>query len=254
MVAVWDAMNLSSVKMRTLTLTSELLQATPKEITCMESRLRILVVDVAMDSMNPIRRLLPRLFSLVGDVRFFGPGYISHDVLKKGLTAFAGDSGPFDIALISEQYLFLGDHVPEYVIRSYGKNIACNFPLENLHFCPGIRDQFYKLSVFQVAFIFTDYYNMPTSEAEKYSDSFDLIIASGEQFLRPIATSFDAGAANESFSHLATDVWLNFAKKNHQLLGTKYLLVRTTIGRVWFLIPQPCIICQLWIKLDLDGL
>lgn len=49
-------------------------------------------------------------------------------------------------------------------------------------------------------------------------------------------------------------ILLNFAKKNHQLLGTKYHLVRTTIGRVWFLIPQPCIICQLWIKLDLDGL
>lgn len=191
----------------------------------MKSGLRILMVDVYIDSMNPIRRLLPRLFSLVGVVQFFGPGYVSREVLKAGLNAFVADHGPFDLAVITDQYLFLGDEVPEAVVRGYRTNNVCKFPLENLHFCPEIRDQFHQLAIFKVAFIFTDYYNMPASDVEKFSDRFDLIIGSGEQFFRPVATSFNAGAASESFSSFANDNWLNFAKKNqHKIISFPFFV------------------------------
>lgn len=191
----------------------------------MKSDLRILVVDVAIDSMNPIRRLLPRLFSLVGNTHFFGPGYVSHDVLQKGLDAFMQNNGPFDIAVITDQYLFLGQDVPEKVINGYRRNNVCKFPLSNLHFCPGIRDQFLKLSIFKAAFVFTDYYNMPTSDVEKLSDRFDLIIGSGEQFFRTVTSSFEGGAASESFSRFANDNWLNFIKKNqHRAISFPFFL------------------------------
>lgn len=191
----------------------------------MKPDLRILVVDVYIDSMNPIRRLLPRLFSLVGDVRFFGPGYVSRDVLQKGLSTFMEAHGPFDLAVITDQYLFLGDDVPEAVIRGYRKNNVSKFPLENLHFCPGIRDQFHKLSIFKAAFVFTDYYNMPASDVEKFSDCFDLIIGSGEQFFRPVTSSFEVGAASESFSRFANDNWLNFAKMNqHKIISFPFFV------------------------------
>lgn len=191
----------------------------------MKSGLRILIVDIYIDCMNPIRRLLPRLFSLVGDVRFFGPGYVSRDVLRKGVSAFVADHGPFDVAVITDQFIFLSDEVPEAVIRGYRKNNVSKFPLENLHLCPGIRDEFYKLSIFKAAFVFTDYYNMPASDVERLSDRFDLIIGSGEQFFRPVASSFEAGAASEAFSGFANDNWLNFVKKNqHKIISFPFFV------------------------------
>ena len=58
--------------------------------------MKILALDANVTYMNPTRNLMPVLLAQLGDVRFYGPGYVSSSELKLGLKEFILKHGPFD--------------------------------------------------------------------------------------------------------------------------------------------------------------
>ena len=66
-------------------------------------RFKILVVDCLIKYLNPSRTSYPNLFTKIGDVSFYGPGYCSVEVLKKGLDQYIIDNKGFDFIIFTEQ-------------------------------------------------------------------------------------------------------------------------------------------------------
>ncbi len=50
--------------------------------------MRVLFVDVDAEYLNPTRSLVRGIASPLGMVDFFGPGYVSSEVLHQGLEVF----------------------------------------------------------------------------------------------------------------------------------------------------------------------
>jgi hypothetical protein len=63
---------------------------------------KILVLDCNVRYISPNRNTLSVLFSCLGDVEFFGPGYVSCEVLREGLEKFKQVNGPFDVTILTE--------------------------------------------------------------------------------------------------------------------------------------------------------
>ena len=66
---------------------------------------KILYVDIHLHSLNPTNTMMPHMMNGVGDVTFYGPGYVSDADLAGGVLRFIDRTGPYDV-------LFLGPNMP----------------------------------------------------------------------------------------------------------------------------------------------
>ena len=56
--------------------------------------IRILYADIDLHFINQTATLMPQLIGGVGDVTFFGPGFVSEAVLKRGILDYCDRTGP----------------------------------------------------------------------------------------------------------------------------------------------------------------
>jgi hypothetical protein len=177
--------------------------------------MRILFVDAFFRSMNPTRSHFPQLVSRAGETEFFGPGYVSGEVLARGLKDFVRRRGPFDVVVASDQ-IVLGERPSDPKgIRTFLRNNHASFPAEHLSYVPQMRAEFGELTALKVALIWIDYYNMPSTHLDLINGvGPDLIIGFGEEFLAPVGELFDV--VGESIGAGSNDNWLNFVRANRR--------------------------------------
>ena len=102
-------------------------------------KLKILVVDCLIKYLNPSRSSYPNLFSKLGYVSFYGPGYSSEEVLKKGLDQYILEKKGFDFIIFTEQTF------PEIVWRE----ISSRFNLHLKKFYEGCFAYDFNYSILQ---------------------------------------------------------------------------------------------------------
>ncbi|KAF0119210.1 MAG: hypothetical protein FD149_158 [Rhodospirillaceae bacterium] len=176
--------------------------------------MRILFLDVDVHYFNPTRGLQGRLVSLAGDVRCFGPGYVSSEVLASGLPAFVARYGPFDVAIMTEHIAFAEDYVGAAVLDSYRRNYAFRFPMADLQRRGDMRRAFCALPMPKVAFLLeSDYYNFTSEQIKGLSAVADWLVGWNGDFVKPKAEL--SGLERESFGHKANDHWANFVCAGH---------------------------------------
>lgn len=172
---------------------------------------RFLFVDVNASFVNPTRNLLPLAFLRTGDVRFFGPGYVSSECLARGLSSFMDQEGPFDVVISNTLVLFSDSDDPARYASTLMASYAYNGPTEDLLYLPIIAKQFSAITVPRVAILLeNDFYNWTAREADKILDCADFFIGFGEEFspLRKNLTSLH----EERFANSATDIWADFSR------------------------------------------
>ena len=62
----------------------------------MTRRPKILYVDAHLHFINPTNTLSPVLINEIGDVAFYGPGYVSSTELAAGILKYIDRTGPYD--------------------------------------------------------------------------------------------------------------------------------------------------------------
>jgi hypothetical protein len=65
--------------------------------------MKILFVGFNAKYINPTNQLIPRMLKLFADVALYGPGFVSDEVLNRGLSSFVDVNGPFDFIITTTQ-------------------------------------------------------------------------------------------------------------------------------------------------------
>lgn len=174
--------------------------------------MKILFVDLLLKYVNPTRNLLPALF-LEEEVVFFGPGYVSSDVLREGLASFIRLHGPFDVLIATEHIVFSDLATGAAVERSFLRNYSFYFPPEYIASRNRIMAEIRSLSILKVAMTLeSDYYSFSEDMIRSIDRDFDLIVGWNEQFVCAIG---DINKLSEkSLCKFPTDNWRQFALSN----------------------------------------
>ena len=170
--------------------------------------MRVLFLDVDAEYLNPTRSLVRGIASRLGTVVFFGPGYVSSEVLHEGLEEFTKRNGPFDVVLATEHILFsdLKDFSQEKKV--YQKNYQFSFPLDEVEESVRILRSLRQLDLVKAGiFLQTDYYNLTEQHMQCVVDDVNFVIGSNQQLIHSIRELPEL--KNEGFVN-CNDNWHNF--------------------------------------------
>ena len=77
--------------------------------------MNILYIDTFLQSMNHSNSLMPKLFKKVGNVDFYGPGYVSNRILASGINKFIELRNEYSFLVIGPNFpVFLNDKKLKY--------------------------------------------------------------------------------------------------------------------------------------------
>ena len=180
---------------------------------------RLLYVDVNASFVNPTRNLLPVALMKGCDVRFFGPGHVSSDILAIGLPAFIEKNGPFD-AVATNTLVLCSDSVdPARYAANVRASYAYDGPAEDLLFLPIIAKQFSTVTLPRIAVLLeNDFYNWTTRERDKIDASADFFIGFGEEF-SPYMNEMQH-LQQERFAGVTTDIWAEFCRSQKHRIAS----------------------------------
>jgi hypothetical protein len=180
---------------------------------------RLLYVDVNASFINPTRNLLPVALMKGCDVRFFGPGHVSSDVLARGLPAFIDEHGPFDVAASNTLVLFSDAADPATYANAVRKAYAYDGAPDDLLFLPIIAQQFSSLALPRMAILLeNDFYNWTARERDRIEASADVFIGFGQEFCPFIADM--PHLKDERFAAITTDIWAEFCRKKEDRVAS----------------------------------
>ena len=84
--------------------------------------MRILYIDVNITHINPTANLFSKmLLNISDDVTFYGPGFLSNEIIKNGVLKFVKNQKPFDIVIYGPTCPMLNKTMEEDIV-GYCKN------------------------------------------------------------------------------------------------------------------------------------
>ncbi|MBD62544.1 MAG: hypothetical protein CMD68_00475 [Gammaproteobacteria bacterium] len=180
--------------------------------------MKVLVLDANVSYMNPTRVLMAPLLSLLGDVRFFGPGYVSSNELKNGLNTFISKYGPFDVAISTEHFSMFhikDDPAYESFIKHYKNSFFYQFNDSDLvHFWNQTKE-FMNLDVYKVAlFIAFDFQQITKVRTDYLKENFHIVGGLSRQFWK--STDQLKNLHLEKFSNTINNNWFEFISSSHE--------------------------------------
>ena len=178
--------------------------------------MRVLFVDAKVHFLNRTRELVPLMWAGAANVEFFGPGYVTPSVLRRGLGPFTVERGPFDLVATTE-FGGLADHWNEAsVYQLVSKTHRLSFPRELLATCPRTAEELQTLGLPTVlTTLETDYYSVSNQWLDAV-DRFDFVVGWGAQFVRPKGSMVNLEA--EHFGQRVNDNWLTYAEQRQEKL------------------------------------
>lgn len=178
--------------------------------------MRILILDANVRYLNPTRNLMQVLLSNVGDVTFFGPGYVSSEILQRGIREFISKSVPFEVIICTEHFsgpLKIDDPAYDDYIKHYQRSFSYSFTDSDLRFFWNQMGEFEKLDIFKVClYISYDFQQINRAWTKHIEDNFNLIGALNNQLWRPLCEL--EGVKYENFPTI-NDNWFNFVNNNN---------------------------------------
>lgn len=180
--------------------------------------MKVLALDANVTYMNPTRNLMPALLAQLGDVRFYGPGYVSSSELKLGLKDFIVRYGPFDYAIATESFsrqFSLDDPVYPSMISHYKKSYYFTFPPEDLAVFWNQTPFFKELDIFKVCILVAfDFQYIQRPRIHHIEQTFNLIAALNSQFWSDITTNL-SNTKHEYFNNINNN-WFDFVSRNDE--------------------------------------
>jgi hypothetical protein len=79
--------------------------------------LKLLYIGICARYINPTNSLLPATLALHNEVVLYGPGYVSAEVLARGIERFVEEQGDFDLVLSSRPGWEMGEADAEFLRR-----------------------------------------------------------------------------------------------------------------------------------------
>ena len=170
--------------------------------------MRVLFVDIDAEYLNPTRSLVRGIASRLGTVVFFGPGYVSSEVLREGLEVFTNRNGPFDVVLATEHILFSDFKDFSQEKKVYRKNYQFRFPVNEVEESVRILRSLRQLDLVKVGvFLQSDYYNFTERHMQSVINDVNFVIGSNQQFVHSIRDL--SGLKDEGFVN-CNDNWRDF--------------------------------------------
>lgn len=161
---------------------------------------------------NDTQQLLPLAIASISDVTFYGPGYVTPEVLNKGVKTFVEDSGvTYDFIYTDGMILFWND-----------KRGTTPFSISYNYFTfNGIRDYIIDMKDFYINYLGKkilypniDFYNVSELEIDVLSISSPYLISWGMELLEYKKNLSDLKF--EAFSENVNDNWVNYITKNRE--------------------------------------
>jgi len=155
---------------------------------------------------------MPAFLASLGDVKFYGPGYVSSEELNKGLGEFVDKHGPFDVAVSTEhlsRFFEYDDPIYQEFVKHYRSSFLYSFDDSDLVCFWNQTQVFMSLDMFKVAvFIAFDFQQIKKERIDYLHENFDLIGALTTQFWKPKDQLVDLHL--ENFHDSVNDNWYEF--------------------------------------------
>lgn len=188
---------------------------------------RLLHVDVNASFINPTRNLLPVALAQGCETRFFGPGYVTPDVLARGLSAFIAAEGPFDVISSNSLVLFAEKQTLSAYMTAIRKAYAFSWDENDLAYLAIIAADFIAQPMPRLVILLeNDFYNWTEREIERINRAGDFFIGFGEEFC-PFLEDMPF-LSRERFAASATDQWAAFCRSQRHRVGSLLHFVADT--------------------------
>jgi hypothetical protein len=147
--------------------------------------MRILFVGFNARYINPTNQLAIRMLKLLGDVEFFGPGFIQDEELEKGLDSFLENSPDFDFVFTTTQIALNSDG--ESAENFYRNFSICNWQAKSsIGFIKDAHQVLLRGGLTTVVLVLDlDPYAIQHAEICKLDEISDYIVGLGEKFALP---------------------------------------------------------------------
>lgn len=189
---------------------------------------RALLIHPSVQFMNPTTTLWPKLLQHVASVVPFGPGYVSDEELKRGISEFVIRRGPFDLVVMSEHTVTQETEVePGSSALFFKKNYGIH-PSRTHEFFR-LKDRFIQdalgLGVPVIATFFEfDPFRVGQATADRVRSSPMYILGWGPEFVADLADLPDVEV--ESFGGRATNLWRGVLDaKDHKVISMPAFVV-----------------------------
>ncbi len=176
---------------------------------------RILVLDINAKFYIPTREFVPILLKKLGNVTFFGPGYVDRETLKLGFSAFIAENGPYDVVFATEHVLFAYMAQMRSIKKCYSVYHNFFFGYEDLQSLVIIRRDFEQYGGLKIALLMeSDYYNFQEQQIQMLQEHVSYCVGYNNQLNAPVASlSF---LKKERFASHATDTWFRFVEAHKE--------------------------------------
>ena len=188
---------------------------------------RLLHIDVNATFINPTRNLLPVALAQGCETRFFGPGYVTTEVLARGLAAFIATEGPFDVISSNSLVLFAEKPTLSAYMTAIRKAYAFSWDENDLAYLAIIAADFIAQPIPRLVILLeNDFYNWTERDIERINQAGDYFIGFGEEFC-PFLKDMPF-LSRERFAALATDHWAEFCRSQRHRVGSMLHFVADT--------------------------
>lgn len=175
--------------------------------------MRCLLIDIAVEYMNPTRNLLPRLLAGACELTCFGPGYSSAEELERGLSEFLDKNDKFDFVLATEHILW-ADEIPSDAHETVYAKFLFWGDRAHLKYASRICREFLQLDARKIGLLLeSDYYNFQQKQIERL-DQLDAVVGWGLEFVTSIASLPEL--RYEKFGAKANDNWHTFVSRTQE--------------------------------------
>ena len=178
--------------------------------------MRILIVDFAYQNINRTVMLWQLAWRQVGEASFFGPGHVSDEEWRAGLSAFIRRNGRFDVIVCAELVVsaLSSELNRDVVVKAVDFTYDCPFDIGSA--IDGCARNFAELleadAIRIVSMLEFDSYNMHASHRQRLDETDLYVVGWGEDFIRSKSALTDL--ERESFGCSANDRWHDFVTKN----------------------------------------
>lgn len=147
--------------------------------------MRILFVGFNARYINPTNQLAIRMLKLLGDVEFFGPGFIQEEELERGLDSFLKTSPDFDFVFTTTQIALNSDG--ESAEKFYRNFSICNWQAKSsIGFIKDAHEVLLRSGLPTVVLVLDlDPYAIQYAEINKLDEIADYIVGLGAEFALP---------------------------------------------------------------------
>ena len=196
--------------------------------------MRILYIDVNITHINPTANLFSKmLLNISDDVTFYGPGFLSNEIIKNGVLKFVKNQKPFDIVIYGPTCPMLNKTMEEDIV-GYCKNSTTNeISFDTLlKYFKDVNFNFLNLEtrIQAISTLNYDYYSDPGKVLDIIEKNKFYLIGPNEQSMSLLENLPDFAKKESHYKRKQgqfSDRWFNYISSNPQRNVTALHFVST---------------------------